>query len=57
MKAGRIHYFGPPHAILIDEIPCPTPEEGTYGDFTLQAEMICSSHRRLPAPLPAWRGR
>ena len=28
MKAGRIHYFGPPNAIVIDEIPCPTPEEG-----------------------------
>ena len=28
MKAGRIHYFGPPNAIVIDEIPCPTPAEG-----------------------------
>ena len=28
MKAGRIHYFGPPNAIVIDELPCPTPEEG-----------------------------
>ncbi len=28
MKAGRIHYFGPPNAIVIDEIPCPTPEQG-----------------------------
>ena len=28
MKAGRIHYFGPPNAIVIDEIPCPAPEEG-----------------------------
>lgn len=28
MNAGRIHYFGPPNAIAIDEIPCPTPEEG-----------------------------
>jgi len=28
MKAGRIHYFGPPNAIVLDEIPCPTPEEG-----------------------------
>jgi len=28
MKAGRIHYFGPPNAIVIDEIPRPTPEEG-----------------------------
>ena len=28
MKAGRIHSFGPPNAIVIDEIPCPTPEEG-----------------------------
>lgn len=28
MKAGRIHYFGPPNAIVIDEIPCPTPKEG-----------------------------
>ena len=28
MKAGRIHYFGPPNAIAIDEIPCLTPEEG-----------------------------
>ena len=28
MKAGRIHHFGPPNAIVIDEIPCPTPEEG-----------------------------
>ncbi len=27
MKAGRIHYFGPPNAIGIDEIPCPTPKE------------------------------
>lgn len=27
MKAGRIHSFGPPNAIVIDEIPCPTPEE------------------------------
>ena len=28
MKAGRIHHFGPPDAILIDEIPRPTPQEG-----------------------------
>ena len=28
MKAGRIHYFGPPNAIVIDEIPRPTPQEG-----------------------------
>jgi NADPH:quinone reductase-like Zn-dependent oxidoreductase len=28
MKAGRIHYFGPPNAIVIDEIARPTPEEG-----------------------------
>ena len=28
MKAGRIHHFGPANAIVIDEIPCPTPEEG-----------------------------
>ena len=28
MNAGRIHYFGPPSAIVIDEIPCPTPKEG-----------------------------
>lgn len=28
MKAGRIHSFGPPSAIVIDEIPRPTPEEG-----------------------------
>ena len=28
MKAGRIHHFGPPNAIVIDEIPSPTPEEG-----------------------------
>ena len=28
MKAGRIHHFGPPNAIVIDEMPCPTPDEG-----------------------------
>jgi len=28
MKAGRIHSFGPPNAIVIDEMPCPTPAEG-----------------------------
>src|SRR5579862_2218790 len=28
MKAGRIHYFGPPNAIVIDEISCPTPQQG-----------------------------
>ena len=28
MKAGRIHCFGPPNAIVIDEIPCPRPKEG-----------------------------
>ena len=27
MKAGRIHYFGPPNAIVIDEILSPTPPE------------------------------
>ena len=27
MKAGRIHYFGPPNAIVIDEISCPRPKE------------------------------
>jgi Zinc-binding dehydrogenase len=26
MRAGRIHRFGPPDAIVIDEIPCPTPK-------------------------------
>jgi len=28
MKAGRVHHFGPPNAIVIDDIPYPTPEEG-----------------------------
>ena len=28
MTAGRVHYFGPPNAIAIDEIPVPTPKEG-----------------------------
>ena len=28
MKAGRIHHFGPPNAIVVDEIPIPKPEEG-----------------------------
>ncbi len=28
MKAGRIHSFGPPNAIVIDEIPRATPGEG-----------------------------
>jgi NADPH:quinone reductase-like Zn-dependent oxidoreductase len=28
MKAGRIHNFGPPDAIVIDDIPYPTPKEG-----------------------------
>lgn len=28
MKAGRVHHFGPPDAIVIDEMPCPTPGEG-----------------------------
>jgi NADPH:quinone reductase-like Zn-dependent oxidoreductase len=28
MKAGRIHHFGPPDAIVVDEIACPTPEAG-----------------------------
>ena len=28
MKAGRIHCFGPPNAIVIDEIPCPRAKEG-----------------------------
>ena len=28
MKAGRIHHFGRPNAIVIDEIPRPTPQEG-----------------------------
>jgi NADPH:quinone reductase-like Zn-dependent oxidoreductase len=28
MRAGRIHSFGPPNAIVIDEIPCPAPTEG-----------------------------
>ncbi len=27
MKAGRIHYFGPPSAVVIDEIARPTPAE------------------------------
>ena len=27
MKAGRIHRFGPPSVILIDEIPRPTPQD------------------------------
>lgn len=28
MKAGRIHYFGPPDAIVIDEMPRPAAKEG-----------------------------
>lgn len=28
MKAGRIHHFGPPSAVVIDNIPRPTPQEG-----------------------------
>ncbi|HLJ13398.1 MAG TPA: NADP-dependent oxidoreductase [Bryobacteraceae bacterium] len=28
MKAGRIHQFGPPNEIVIDDIPIPKPEEG-----------------------------
>jgi len=30
MRAGRIHHFGPPNAIVIDEVPCPTPEEASW---------------------------
>ena len=28
MKADRIHNFGPPSVIVIDEMPRPTPQEG-----------------------------
>ena len=28
MKAGRVHHFGPPNAIVIDEVPCPRPNGG-----------------------------
>ena len=28
MKAVRIHHFGPPNALLIDEIACPKPGGG-----------------------------
>jgi NADPH:quinone reductase-like Zn-dependent oxidoreductase len=28
MKAGRVHHFGPPNAIVIDEVPCPRPSGG-----------------------------
>jgi len=28
MKAGRIHHFGPPNSIVVDEIRSPTPGEG-----------------------------
>jgi NADPH:quinone reductase-like Zn-dependent oxidoreductase len=28
VKAGRIHHFGPPNAIVIDEVPCPRPNGG-----------------------------
>ena len=28
MKAGRIHSFGPPNVIVIDEMPCPAPQAG-----------------------------
>lgn len=28
MKAGRIHRFGPPNVVVIDEIPMPTPKDG-----------------------------
>src|SRR6266568_5304309 len=28
MKAGRIHQFGPPDVVVIEEIPIPTPKDG-----------------------------
>ena len=28
MKAGRIHHFGPPNEVVIDEIPRRRPEKG-----------------------------
>lgn len=28
MKAARIHHFGPPDVIVIDDLPCPTPGAG-----------------------------
>ena len=28
MKAARIHRFGSPDVIVIDDLPCPTPGEG-----------------------------
>ena len=28
MKAARIHRFGPPDVIVIDDLPCPTPGAG-----------------------------
>jgi len=28
MKAARIHRFGPPDVIVIDDVPCPQPAEG-----------------------------
>ena len=31
MKAGRIHHFGPPNAIVIDEMPCPRPRRRRVG--------------------------
>jgi len=39
MKAGRIHHFGPPDLIVIDEIPCPTPKEGELVVRTAAAGM------------------
>ena len=54
MKVGRIHYFGPPNVIVIDEIPCPTltVEVGTV----LPLDEARTAHEML-AGAPHKRGK
>lgn len=62
MRAARIHAFGPPEAVVIDQVPVPTPGEGEVLIRVLAAgagpwdAWIRAGKSVLPHPLPLTLG-
>jgi len=62
MRAARIHAFGPPEAVVIDQVPVPTPGEGEVLIRVLAAgagpwdAWIRAGKSVLPQPLPLTLG-
>ena len=62
MKAARIHRFGSPDAIVIDDVPTPTPKDGEVVVRVVAAgvgpwDALIREHKSVvssPLPLTLW---